>query len=59
MARAACVANPEHPFDAAYDSGEPGWVDLGACKRCDAQNVTCVECYSAHGLAANGTCVRW
>ena len=58
-ARAACVANPEHPFDASYNAGEPGWVDLDACKRCDDGNATCLECYSAHGLAANGACLRW
>lgn len=36
-----------------------GWVDLGACKRCnEAGGDACAECYDAFGVAANGTCVR-
>jgi hypothetical protein len=54
-AAAACVANPEHPFDASYDPDQP---DLGACRKCSDDNSTCVECYAGYSFNSTGLCDR-
>lgn len=59
-AATGCVANPQHPWDSEESwDGEGDYVDLGACRQCDASNTTCLECWGHFSLVANGSCVLW
>lgn len=50
---AKCMANPGHP-----DVFGEGAFFASACKKCSADNSTCLECYELYGLDEQGKCVK-